>query len=78
MTLFYDQEAAVPRLPDPVLRAEHGGGGAAAAHRHPAHVPLRAPRPQLAPGYNNTSAVNRSIGEVVQSRRRPLLGPSPG
>ena len=54
MTLFYDQEATVPRLPDPVLRAEHGGGGAAAAHRHPAHVPLRAPRPQLAPGYNNT------------------------
>ena len=25
-----------------------------------------------------TSAVKRSIGEVVQSRRRPLLGPSPG
>ena len=25
-----------------------------------------------------TSAVQRSIGEVVQSRRRPLLGPSPG
>ena len=24
------------------------------------------------------SAVNRLIGEVVQSRRRPLLGPSPG
>ena len=23
-------------------------------------------------------AENRSIGEVVQSRRRPLLGPSPG
>ena len=27
---------------------------------------------------NMTSAANRSIGEVVQSRRRPLLGPSPG
>ena len=25
-----------------------------------------------------TSAANQSIGEVVQSRRRPLLGPSPG
>ena len=25
-----------------------------------------------------TSAANRLIGEVVQSRRRPLLGPSPG
>ena len=24
------------------------------------------------------SAANRSIGEVVQSQRRPLLGPSPG
>ena len=27
---------------------------------------------------NTTSAANRLIGEVVQSRRRPLLGPSPG
>ena len=26
----------------------------------------------------STSAVNRIIAEVVQSRRRPLLGPSPG
>ena len=26
----------------------------------------------------SASAANRSIGEVVQSRRRPLLGPSPG
>ena len=25
-----------------------------------------------------TNAANRLIGEVVQSRRRPLLGPSPG
>ena len=25
-----------------------------------------------------TSAANRLIGEVVQSRRRPLQGPSPG
>ena len=25
-----------------------------------------------------TSAANRLIGEVAQSRRRPLLGPSPG
>ena len=24
------------------------------------------------------SAANRLIGEVVQSRRRPLVGPSPG
>ena len=28
--------------------------------------------------YAVTSAANRLIGEVVQSRRRPLLGPSPG
>ena len=27
---------------------------------------------------NVSSATNRLIGEVVQSRRRPLLGPSPG
>ena len=25
-----------------------------------------------------SSAANRLLGEVVQSRRRPLLGPSPG
>ena len=31
----------------------------------------------LQPGVQ-TSAANRLIGEVVQSRRRPLLGPSPG
>ena len=28
--------------------------------------------------WNRNSAANRLIGEVVQSRRRPLLGPSPG
>ena len=27
---------------------------------------------------DQTSAANRLIGEVVQSRRKPLLGPSPG
>ena len=35
-----------------------------------------APSPAAAP--LKTSAANRLIGEVVQSRRRPLLGPSPG
>ena len=30
------------------------------------------------PGMISGSAANRLIGEVVQSRRRPLLGPSPG
>ena len=29
-------------------------------------------------GEVETSAANRLISEVVQSRRRPLLGPSPG
>ena len=29
-------------------------------------------------GSVTNSAANRLIGEVVQSRRRPLLGPSPG
>ena len=29
-------------------------------------------------GHVETSAANRLIGEVVQSRRRPLLGPFPG
>ena len=37
---------------------------------------------QLTVPYNSSwyqdSAANRLIGEVVQSRRRPLLGPSPG
>ena len=28
--------------------------------------------------YISSSAANRLIGEIVQSRRRPLLGPSPG
>ena len=34
-------------------------------------------RPKSATYYTG-SAANRLIGEVVQSRRRPLLGPSPG
>ena len=32
----------------------------------------------LVDGGLGTSAANRLISEVVQSRRRPLLGPSPG
>ena len=38
----------------------------------------------LVPGHTTSimlvigSAANRLIGQVVQSRRRPLLGPSPG
>ena len=32
----------------------------------------------LVDGGLGTSAANRLIGEVIQSRRRPLLGPSPG
>ena len=33
---------------------------------------------QNLPGFMKVSAANRLTGEVVQSRRRPLLGPSPG
>ena len=38
------------------------------------------PQPTLAwsQGHVGISAANRLIGEVVKSRRRPLLGPSPG
>ena len=32
----------------------------------------------ITPSHPFNSAANRLIGEVVQSRRRPLLGPSPG
>ena len=39
--------------------------------------PASAPR-STAPTHTRISAANRLIGEVVQSRRRPLLGPSPG
>ena len=47
-------------------KPEHG--------RHlPAGARVRKPRQAV-----QVSAANRLIGEVVQSRRRPLLGPSPG
>ena len=59
--------------------------GARAALPHAAAV-LGSQGQEVPPGANNfrvgsqlqTSAANRLIGEVVQSRRRPLLGPSPG
>ena len=43
-------------------------------------APVQLPRrPGPGPGaWQGGSAANRLIGEVVQSRRRPLLGPSPG
>ena len=34
--------------------------------------------PRCLQGEMGTSAANQLIGEVVQLRRRPLLGPSPG
>ena len=46
-----------------------------------ASVCLPAPDTSYTPGTQCTisgSAANRLIGEVVQSRRRPILGPSPG
>ena len=53
------------------LRQELGGGHLAGreAHQRPAAGP---------PRQVTNSAANRLISEVVQSRRRPLLGPSPG
>ena len=60
---------AVPLL---VLRYAHAVGGlGVTTHRRQAdwlteNTPV------------NTSAAYRLIDEVVQSRRRPLLGPSPG
>ena len=42
------------------------------------HLALsRALPPPHTPDTVNTSAANRLIGEVVQSRRRPPLGPFP-
>ena len=40
------------------------------------YIPLIPGNPE--PGSLRASAANRLIGEVVQLRRRPLLGPSPG
>ena len=54
-------------------------GAAAPVRRH--HVGGEGPVKLLVSAANITltsSAANRLIGEVVQSRRRPLLGPSPG
>ena len=42
-----------------------------------AQVPQQTGLDLAAVGSSLTSAANRLIGEVVQSRRRPLLGPSP-
>ena len=56
----------------PAARLVPGEGRAV---RHPPARPRSAPH-SLVP--DNISAANRLIGEVVQSRRRPLLGPSPG
>ena len=55
----------------PVLHQDLGG-----------ELPPHAVQIVLVSGLNKAwiiiSAANRLIGEVVQSRRRPLLGPSPG
>ena len=52
---------------------QHGG-----VRRHGQHAHHLRPQQQGRPGQVLISAANRLIGEVVQSRRRPLLGPSPG
>ena len=67
-------------LPSPCrVTAQHSGhlwtaaAGAATSGVMSAHL-------SQSPGLSGhkTSAANRLIGEVVQSPRRPLLGPSPG
>ena len=56
------------------LGPECGNGGHQAAPSHQELLPLEV----TLTSQPRSSAANRSIGEVVQSRRRPLLGPSPG
>ena len=55
---------------------------ALAYHGGQLDIPVTVVMPIVAPIMKvtsiSTSAANRLIGEVVQSRRRPLLGPSPG
>ena len=64
---------------DPLLlhRAQHGAGPGLAPLRPGADL-QHVRGPGLGHVSPQVSAANRSIGEVVQSRRRPLLGPSPG
>ena len=56
------------------LGPECGNGGHQAAPGHQELLPLEV----TLTSQPRSSAANRLIGEVVQSRRRPLLGPSPG
>ena len=70
----------MPKRPD-VTKLDalggHGGGAGghnesrSASHAHHSSASSYPPPPKV-------SAANRLIGEVVQSWRRPLLGPSPG
>ena len=63
---------AGPRLAvEPVLAGGEVAGG------QPGHPAQRGQGNLQQQGIKD-SAANRLIGEVVQSRRRPLLGPSPG
>ena len=61
----------LPAQRPPAVAAVRGVPGDGGGRAQPQ---VQAPPRQLPRG----SAANRSIGEVVQSRRRPLLGPSPG
>ena len=64
------------------IKEQSGEHSAISASVERPGVPGPGPQPVLwtlvATVYILTSAANRLIGEVVQSRRRPLLGPSPG
>ena len=71
------------RVPPHDLHPAELHRGAAAQHPQVAGVQARVERRQHEPGgeagqHDGGSAANRLIGEVLQSRRRPLLGPSPG
>ena len=54
-----------------------GGAGVGAAVPRPG-LGLREAGVHLGVGVGASGSLNRLIGEVVQSRRRPLLGTSPG
>ena len=75
---MYDTPGLLLRRVQAELRAErHVDPAHEAPHRHQA-LHLQGVRPGEAGRGHRLIAANRLIGEVVQSRRRPLLGPSPG
>ena len=66
----------VSKIPKPQIAESPPPPTLHPSHSEP-HISLSLSSPARAMQVQ-TSAANRLIGEVVQSRRRPLLGPSPG